>query len=83
MPMSTDAYETEVGVEGTARTMSPSVLPAQLGVALPELARLAGIARATLVSKLTAGRVEAALRPIVRILDVAVELAGDGSRAAI
>jgi uncharacterized protein (DUF2384 family) len=81
--MSTDANGTEDVMEGTLPASSPYLLAAQLGVTLTELARLAGMARATLVSKSAAGRVETALRPIVRILDVAAELAGDESRAAI
>ncbi len=83
MRMTTDVNETEDVIEGTVPALSPYLLAARLGLTLPELARLAGSARMTLVAKSAAGRMETALCPIVRIIDVAVELAWGDSRAAI
>ena len=54
-----------------------------LGVTLSELAALAGVARNTLTAKTGARRVDVALSPIVRILALAAEMAGDDPRAAI
>ncbi len=54
-----------------------------LGVTLTELAALAGIARNTLTAKTGARKVDIALSPIVRILAMASEMAGDDQRAAI
>lgn len=54
-----------------------------LGVNLSELAELAGVARNTLAAKAGGRRVDAALSPIVRILTMAGEMAGDEQRAAI
>jgi hypothetical protein len=50
---------------------------------LSELAALAGVARNTLTAKTGARRVDVALSPIVRILALAAEMAGDDPRAAI
>ena len=55
----------------------------QLGVNLGELAKLVGLARNTLAAKTAARKVDAALSPIVRILAMAGEMAGDQQRAAI
>lgn len=55
----------------------------KLGVTLSELAGLIGVARATLTAKTGARRVDAALSPLVRILAMAAEMAGDEDRAAI
>lgn len=54
-----------------------------LGVSLAELAKLVGIARNTLTAKSGARKVDAALSPVVRILAMAGEMAGDENRAAI
>jgi hypothetical protein len=54
-----------------------------LGVPMSELAKLAGVARNTLSAKTGARKVDAALSPIVRILTMAEEMAGDKQRAAI
>ena len=54
-----------------------------LGVTLTELAALAGVARNTLTAKTGARKVDSALSPIVRILAMASEMAGDDQRAAI
>lgn len=54
-----------------------------LGVTLTELAALAGVARNTLTARTAARRVDEALSPIVRIVAMAAEMAGDESRAAI
>ncbi|MGO4438980.1 antitoxin Xre-like helix-turn-helix domain-containing protein [Rhizobium sp. RAF56] len=55
----------------------------QLGVTLSELAKLIGVARNTLAAKSSARKVDGALSPVVRILAVASEMAGDESRAVI
>lgn len=55
----------------------------QLGVTLAELAKLIGVARNTLVAPSSARKVDGALSPVVRILAMASEMAGDESRAAI
>jgi len=54
-----------------------------LGVNLGELASLVGVARNTLAAKAGARKVDAALSPVVRILAMAGEMAGDEQRAAI
>ena len=63
--------------------LSPQRLAEQLGVTQSELARLAGVARNTLTAKSATRRVDAALSPIVRILAVVAEMAGDEGRAVI
>jgi Protein of unknown function (DUF2384) len=54
-----------------------------LGVTLTELAGLIGVARNTLTARSGARKVDAALSPVVRILAMAGEMAGDEKRAAI
>jgi len=54
-----------------------------LGVNLSELAELAGVARNTLAAKAGGRKADAALSPVVRILAMAGEMAGDEKRAAI
>ena len=54
-----------------------------VGITLSELATLAGLARNTLTAKTRACKVDVALSPIVRILVLAPEMAGDDQRAAI
>jgi uncharacterized protein (DUF2384 family) len=54
-----------------------------LGVSLTELAALTGVARNTLTAASGARKVDAALSPIVRILAMACEMAGDEGRAAV
>lgn len=54
-----------------------------LGVNLSELAALIGVARNTLAARAGARKVDAALSPVVRILAMAAEMAGDERRAAI
>lgn len=63
--------------------LSARRLAAALGVTLAELAGLAGVARNTLTARSGARRVDAALSPVVRILAMAGEMAGDEARAAI
>ncbi|MEZ2126581.1 MULTISPECIES: antitoxin Xre/MbcA/ParS toxin-binding domain-containing protein [unclassified Sinorhizobium] len=55
----------------------------QLGLTLSELARLIGVARNTLTAKSSVRKVDNALSPVVRILAMASEMAGDESRAVI
>lgn len=62
----------------SARTVSE-----KLGVTLSELAGLIGVARTTLTAKTGARRVDTALSPLVRILTMAAEMAGDEDRAAV
>lgn len=54
-----------------------------LGVTMTELATLIGVARNTLTAKSGARKVDNALSPLVRILAMAAEMAGDDQRAAI
>jgi len=54
-----------------------------LGVTQAELAKLIGVARNTLTAKSGARKVDAALSPVVRILAMASEMAGNENRAAI
>ncbi|QYO76660.1 DUF2384 domain-containing protein [Devosia salina] len=77
-----DLGATRYGEEGS-RFLSPQRLSEQLGVTQAELARLAGVARNTLTAKSATRKVDAALSPIVRILTLAAEMAGDESRAVI
>ncbi|WP_037084924.1 antitoxin Xre/MbcA/ParS toxin-binding domain-containing protein [Neorhizobium vignae] len=54
-----------------------------LGLTHAELAKLIGVARNTLTAKSGARKVDLALSPVVRILAMASEMAGDENRAAI
>ncbi len=54
-----------------------------LGITLTELAKLIGVARNTLAAASGARKVDAALSPIVRMLVLAAEMAGDDARAAV
>ena len=54
-----------------------------LGVTQSELAKLIGVARNTLTAASGVRKVDQALSPVVRILAMAAEMAGDESRAAI
>jgi Protein of unknown function (DUF2384) len=63
--------------------LSARLLADGLGVTLTELASLAGVARNTLTAKSGARKVDQALSPVVRIVAMASEMAGDESRAAI
>lgn len=54
-----------------------------LGVTATELAALIGVARNTLTARSGARKVDAALSPVVRILAMAGEMAGNESRAAL
>ena len=81
-PQGLDVGATRYGESGS-RYLSAQRLSEQLGVTQAELARLAGVARNTLTAKSPTRKVDAALSPIVRILTVAAEMAGDESRAVI
>jgi hypothetical protein len=63
--------------------LSARLLAEGLGITLTELASLAGVARNTLMAKSGARKVDQALSPVVRIIAMAGEMAGDESRAAI
>lgn len=54
-----------------------------LGITLSELSALIGVARTTLTAKTGARRVDSALSPLVRIIAMAADMAGDEGRAAI
>lgn len=69
--------------EGGSPFLSAPRLSEQLGVTQSELAKLVGVARNTLTAKSGTRKVDAALSPIVRILAVAAEMAGDENRAVI
>jgi hypothetical protein len=55
----------------------------KLGLPLTDLATMVGVARTTLTAKSGRRRVDAALSPLVRIIAMAAEMAGDEGRAAI
>jgi hypothetical protein len=69
--------------EADAPYLSARRVAEGLGVTLTELAALAGVARNTLTAKSGARTVDKALSPIVRIVSMAAEMAGDEARAAI
>lgn len=69
--------------DGGSPFLSAPRLCEQLGVTQSELAKLVGIARNTLTAKTATRKVDAALSPIVRILAMAAEMAGDENRAVI
>ncbi|MER9197763.1 MbcA/ParS/Xre antitoxin family protein [Mesorhizobium sp. M0145] len=83
--MSTAAFEISASRFGEERApfLSPRRVAELLGVNMTELAGLTGLARNTLAAKSGARKVDAALSPIVRILAMAGEMAGDEHRAAI
>ncbi len=80
-----------IGLEFTASHFSEEQSPflsAQrvseiLGINQSELAKLVGVARNTLTAKSGARKVDQALSPVVRILAMAIEMAGDERRAVI
>lgn len=63
--------------------LSARLIAEVLGLSLTELAAIAGVARNTLTAKNGARRADAALSPLVRIIALASEMAGDDQRAAI
>jgi hypothetical protein len=69
--------------EGKSPFLSARRVAELLGVNLSELAALVGVARNTLAAKTGARKADAALSPVVRILAMAGEMAGDEQRAAI
>ncbi|RWO63587.1 antitoxin Xre/MbcA/ParS toxin-binding domain-containing protein [Mesorhizobium sp.] len=83
--MNTAALDIRASRFGDERTpfLSARRVAELLGVNLTELASLIGVARNTLAAKTGARKVDAALSPIVRILAMAGEMAGDEQRAAI
>ena len=83
--MNAAALEVSASRFGDVRTpfLSARRVAELLGVNLTELAGLIGVARNTLAARTGARKVDAALSPIVRILAMAGEMAGDEQRAAI
>lgn len=69
--------------EGRSPFLSARRVAELLGVNLSELAALTGVARNTLAAKTSARKADAALSPVVRILAMAAEMAGDEQRAAL
>lgn len=63
--------------------LSPRRVSDLLGLTQSELARMIGVARNTLTAKASARKVDQALSPVVRILAMVSEMAGDEQRAAI
>lgn len=63
--------------------LSPRRVADLLGLTQTELAQMIGIARNTLAGTASARKVDQALSPVVRILSMVVEMAGDESRAAV
>ncbi|ODT22289.1 MAG: transcriptional regulator [Kaistia sp. SCN 65-12] len=70
-------------VENRSPFLSARRVSEQLGVTQSELARLVGVARNTLAARSGARKVDQALSPVVRILAMASEMAGDENRAVI
>ncbi|MER8799831.1 antitoxin Xre/MbcA/ParS toxin-binding domain-containing protein [Mesorhizobium sp. M0998] len=85
MATSTAAFEISPSCFGEERApfLSPRRVAELLGVNTTELLGLTGLARNTLAAESGARKVDAALSPIVRILAMAGEMAGDEHRAAI
>ncbi|MGH6862101.1 MAG: antitoxin Xre/MbcA/ParS toxin-binding domain-containing protein [Phyllobacterium sp.] len=83
--MTATALDIQAARFGEARSpfLSARRVADLLGVPMSELAKLIGVARNTLSAKTGARKVDAALSPIVRILAMAEEMAGDEQRAAI
>jgi hypothetical protein len=69
--------------EANSPFLSAQLLADGLGVTLIELAALVGLARKTLTARSFARKVDQALSPVVRIITMAREMAGDDNRAAI
>jgi hypothetical protein len=69
--------------DGESTYLSARRIATLLGVTLSELAALAGVARNALTAKTGSRKGDVALSPIVRILELASERAGDDQRAAI
>lgn len=69
--------------DGHSPFLSARRVSEQLGVTQSELARLVGVARNTLAARSGARKVDQALSPVVRILAMASEMAGDEQRAVI
>ncbi|WP_377298192.1 antitoxin Xre/MbcA/ParS toxin-binding domain-containing protein [Rhizobium sp. SGZ-381] len=63
--------------------LSPRRVSELLGLTQVELARMIGVARNTLSAKAGQRKVDQALSPVVRILAMVAEMAGDEQRAAI
>lgn len=63
--------------------LSPRRVSELLGLTQSELARLIGVARNTLNASASARKVDQALGPVVRILAMATDMAGDEHRAAL
>lgn len=55
----------------------------RLGITLSEMAKLTGLARNTLTAKSGLRKTDQALSPLVRILAMATEMAGDETRAIV
>lgn len=76
-----------VSADRFADTASPFLSPRRvsemLGITNAELARLVGVARNTLAAPSGARKVDQALSPVVRMLAMATEMAGDEHRAVI
>ena len=69
--------------EGGQPYLSARRVSETLGLSLADLAAMIGVARTTLTAKSGARRVDQALSPLVRIIAMAAEMAGDEDRAAI
>lgn len=83
MHASTLGVSTSLFGDTTTPFLSARRVAELLGVTLSELATLTGVARNTLAAKAGARKADAALSPVVRILAMAAEMAGDEQRAAI
>ena len=63
--------------------LSAREIEKRLGVTQSELAKLARVSRNTLAASTSSRRIDSALSPLVRILAIATEMAGDEQRAAV
>jgi uncharacterized protein (DUF2384 family) len=69
--------------DGDAPYLSARRVAEGLGLTLTELAALTGVARNTLTAKSGARTADEAMSPVVRIIAMAAEMAGDEARAAL
>ena len=63
--------------------LSAREIEKRLGVTQSELAKLARVSRNTLAASTSSRKIDSALSPLVRILAIATEMAGDEQRAAV
>ncbi len=82
MPMALELSATAFHENGQPY-LSARRVSEKLGLRLADVAAMIGVARSTLTAKSGARKVDGALSPLVRIVAMAAEMAGDEGRAAI